>query len=258
MFSLKKILPFRRETQSRPPASGSDEAKQDVELQDELDELTASENPRNVDRAKTEAERAISDATFADIRGITLIERGRCPECGGRTELMVFSRVCTNCGWYRWGSQEAGTCMVILETGEKIKCDKIFNVKGDRILCVRDDVVQNLVSAASIRRVDYEWDKEKLERARFRYQKERTGVCDWCGVGLRDLDESLPILEDYVAFGAFQERFRLCSEKCLVSFRRQYPTRIHRNCYQTDCNTCDQCIKRFDTLNFKRIITPGV
>ena len=164
MFSLKKMLPFRKDKANKVVLSVSDESKQDTDLQEELDELTATENPRNVDRAKTEAERTISDATFADIRGITLIERGRCPECGGRTELMVFSRVCTNCGWYRWGSQEAGSCTVILNSGEKIKCDKIFNAKGDQILCVKEDVVQNLVSASSIRRVDTIGTKKSWKR----------------------------------------------------------------------------------------------
>jgi len=256
MSPLKAFLRRNRESSAKSGGPSNDERKADVDLQEELDELTSSEKPRNVDRAKTEAERTISDATVADIRGITLMERGRCPECGGRAELMVFSRVCTSCGWYRWGPQKAGQCTVIMDTGEKIRCDKIYNVKGDRVLCVRDDVVRNIVASSAIRRVNYEWDEESLARERIRFQKERTGVCDWCGAGLKELPEDATPLEDYAAFGAFQEKFRFCSEKCLAAFRRQYPTRIHRNCYQTDCNTCYRCIKRFDTTSFKRIVTP--
>jgi hypothetical protein len=235
------------------PAPATDGGKQDVELQEELDELTASESPKKVDRAKSDAERAISDATIADIRGITLIERGRCPDCGGRTELMVFSRVCPNCGWYRWQSRETESCVVFLTSGEKIRCDRVYDVKSSQLLLVRDDVVRTVVSQSSVARIDYDWDKEKLETAQIRFQKERTGVCDWCGIGFRELPEEVTPLEDYAAFGAFQERYRFCSEKCMGSFRRQYPTRIHRNCYETDCNSCDQCIKRFDTSQFKRL-----
>jgi rubrerythrin len=256
MSLLKKLFAGRSKDKKKENSSSPEKKAQDVDLQEELDELTSTEKQRDIDRAKTEAEKTISDATFADIRCITLIERGRCPECGGRMELMVFSKVCPNCGWYRMSSQETANCTVTLETGEKIKCDKIFNVKGERIICVKNDVMQTMVTRTAIRRIDYEWEKEKLERAQYRFQKERTGVCDWCGIGFRDSNDDLTPLEDYVAFGAFQERHRFCSEKCMAAFRRQYPTRIHRNCYQTDCNTCDECIKRFDTSSFKRLLTP--
>ena len=27
----------------------------------------------------------------------------------------------------------------------------------------------------------------------------------------------------------------------------RYPSRVHRNCYETDCAECDLCTKRYDT-----------
>ena len=239
---------FKRRNKSYAP----EEQKKDVELQEELDELTAAQPAHNVDKAVNEAERTISDATMSDIRDIALIERGRCPECGSRTEMLVSSRVCPTCGWYRWRAQEANSCIVYLETGEKINCDKIYNVKGNNVLCIMDDVVRHLVSQRSILRIDYVWDEEKLEVAQERFYKEQTGVCDWCGIALNELDEGQHVLEDHAALGTFQEKYRLCSERCLASFRRQYPTRIHRNCYETDCNVCNQCVRRYDTTNIVR------
>ena len=166
---------FKRRNKSPAP----EEQKKDVELQEELNELTAAQTAQNVDRAVNEAERTFSDATLSDIRDISLIERGRCPECGSRTEMLVSSRVCSTCGWYRWRAQEANSCVVHLATGEKIKCDKIYNVKGNNVLCIRDDVVRHLISQSSIRRIDYVWDEEKLEVAQERFHKEQTGV--WGG-----------------------------------------------------------------------------
>lgn len=249
---------FRKRKKNHPDndkkslLSASEEASQDVGLQEELDVLTAREHPRDVDRIKTEAERTISDATLQDIRGITLIERGRCPDCGGKTETTVSSVICPACGWYRWRSQEANGCIVHLDTGEKIKCDRFYNVKGDQLLCVSDDVARHTVSHSSVRRIEFVWDEKKLQTAREQYEKERTGICDWCGIALNELDVDAAPIEDHVAFGAFQEKFRFCGEKCLVSFRKQYPARIHRNCYVTDCNSCHECIKRFDTSNIER------
>ena len=242
----------RRKSDNDKKPGSQEEVKPDVDLQEELSELAAQEHPRDVDRAKTEAQRTISDAALHDIRGITLIERGRCPDCGGRTDTTVSSQVCPSCGWYRWRSQEANGCIVQLESGEKLRCDRIYQVKGDQILCVRDDVVRNIIAHRSVRRIDYVWDDKVLEKARERYQRERTGVCDWCGANLSELEESQVVIEDHVAFGAFQEKYRFCCDKCIISFRKQYPTRIHRNCFETDCNTCEECIKRFDTAQVER------
>ena len=77
-------------------------------------------------------------------------------------------------------------------------------------------------------------------------------ICSWCNEALNPDEEE--IYEDYVAFGTFQEHYIFCSEKHQKEFRKMYPSRIHRNCYETDCNQCELCIKRYDTHGFKRRI----
>lgn len=225
---------------------------QDITLQEEISELSASEKPSRVVRAKSEAEEAIRDATLADIRGMTLMERGRCPRCGGRTESLLFSAACTSCGWFRRFAPEGGHCAVLLDTGETIECDRVLEVESDQVLCVKDNVVRSQLARQCVRRIDYEWADEDLATATERYIKEHAGICAWCETLLKDLDEEGAPFEEFVAFGAFQERYLLCSSKCLRAFRKQYPTRIHRNCYETDCGGCKMCIRRYDVEGYHR------
>jgi len=259
----------RSETDKKHDETRTEDRKGEGKLVEELSELSATEHPRKVSRAKNEAEAAIHDATIADIRGVALMERGRCPKCGGRTESLLFTSVCVTCGWFRRFAPEGGQCVVYLDTGDSISCDRVFSVQDGQILCVRADVVTAQLSRSAVRRIDYQWGDAELEEARDRARKERFGVCAWCEKtfdtepgedGARetsddeDEDEEGPF-EEYVAFGAYQERYLFCSKKCLRAFRRQYPVRIHRNCYERDCNDCDACTKRYDTQHFKRVET---
>ena len=97
------------------------------------------------------------------------------------------------------------------------------------------------------------WKAGELEQARQDMYRIRGGVCSWCEKDFADSDVGDP-LEDYVAFGTLQERYVLCSEKCMSAFRKQYPPRVHRNCYETDCKDCTLCVKRFDVQSFRRHI----
>jgi len=227
----------------------------DAKLREELSALVALGKRSEVDRAINEAERVADEATRADIRGIKLMELGRCPECSARTENFLYTAVCPSCGWYRRSTPASEQCVVTMDSGEEIHCDHIFSVHGDQILCVRDGVVTNQVARRYVRRVDYIWEEGELEAARQRTRKEREGVCSWCDKSLREAEADGPF-DEYVAFGAMQEHYVFCSKPCLVAFRKQYPPRVHRNCYETECAVCDQCIKRFDVDGYKRVMLP--
>jgi hypothetical protein len=68
--------------------------------------------------------------------------------------------------------------------------------------------------------------------------------CAWCEKqGDPDKDGFHVV---YVAFGAWQERHVFCTEECYEAFRRMYPSRVHRDCYERNCAECDQCRKRYD------------
>ena len=66
-------------------------------------------------------------------------------------------------------------------------------------------------------------------------------VCDWCSK-TQQRGDMIPI---FAAFGTSQDRFHFCSHPCKERFSKQYPTRIHRDCYNRDCNVCNECVKRF-------------
>lgn len=227
------------------------EQPQDVKLKEELSELVATGMPREVDQALDEAERAVNEATRADIRGIKMLSSGRCPRCSSRTENFLYTAVCTACGWYRRQVPESGHCQLHLTDGNTLTFDIVFPIEGQQFLCVNDGVVRAQIMQPAVSRIDYVWDDEELASARDRAQRERDGVCSWCDNSLLESEDKGPF-DEYVAFGAMQEHYVFCSLKCLESFRKQYPPRIHRNCYETECAACDQCIKRYDMRGYKR------
>ena len=235
----------------------ADEVPKDEHLVEELSELVASGEPKDVTEAMTDAHEAISKATKADITGIKLIEFGRCPQCQRRTENFLYTVVCSACGWFRRVVPDSGRTIVHLDTGERIDCDRVFTVQdGTQLLCVSDGVVRSQVSRQFVRRVEYVWEDAELEEAKTAARRRHQGCCSWCDRALAELeDEEGPSL-DYIAFGRMQERFAFCSEKCMAGFRKQFPSRVDRNCYETDCEACDKCIKRYDLKGFKRVVLP--
>lgn len=224
----------------------------DNKLRDQIDELATGDR-REVDRADIEVQQVVTRATKTEIKDILLIDQGRCPRCGARTENFLFTVVCPSCGWFRREVPSRGRSVVYLRSGDEIECDYVHHSDRDEILCIKDGVVISEVMRNEIRRIEHRWADGELDEARSLSKRLSTGICSWCNQSLEQTKEE-EHGEDYVAFGAFQERYIFCSEKCQRAFRRHYPARVHRNCYETDCNTCNLCIKRFDTHGFKRSI----
>ncbi len=222
-------------------------------ISDEMGELRTIGEERDFDRAGEETKALLSRATMTDIKNILLIDQGRCPSCHARTENFLFTVVCPTCGWFRREFPGSGKCKVSLRSGDTLECDYVHHGSKNEILCITDGVVVSELNQDHVLRVDYTWDAEALERIKETAQKVRRGICSWCEASLEEtkLDDHG---EDYVAFGIFQERFVFCSEKCQRSFRKRYPSRVHRNCYETDCGDCELCVKRFDCTDYKRRI----
>ena len=86
------------------------------------------------------------------------------------------------------------------------------------------------------------WTEEEVQKKRVQRASEQAGICSWCETPLTDIERE-PIIV-YAAPGAYQERYAFCSERCEEGFMKQYPMRIHKNCYERACITCDLCIKR--------------
>jgi hypothetical protein len=68
--------------------------------------------------------------------------------------------------------------------------------------------------------------------------------CGWCSAATDPRRDGFHLV--HVAFGLRQERHCFCSDACYEAFRRMYPSRVHRNCYDRHCAECDLCVKRHD------------
>jgi hypothetical protein len=68
--------------------------------------------------------------------------------------------------------------------------------------------------------------------------------CSWCQTVANPGGDGFHLV--HVAFGTFQERYSFCSDACYEAFRKMYPSRVHRNCYERDCRECDLCVKRYE------------
>jgi hypothetical protein len=223
----------------------------DAALEDELTALAPSAAHKELDRAGSEVKEVVTRAAQADLRQMMMIQHGRCPQCQGRTDSFLFTVVCPSCGWHRREAPDAGRCVVHMDTGDLIECDRTYRTSGGEVLCVKDGVVIAQVAKAHVVRTDYLWTPEELDALRERARKLAKGLCSWCERDLAGAGPDGPLV-DYVAIGAFQERYVFCSEACMASFRKHYPSRIHKNCYETECRDCDKCIKRYDDDGFRR------
>ena len=67
--------------------------------------------------------------------------------------------------------------------------------------------------------------------------------CAWCNTACHPEQDGFHLV--HVALGTFQERHCFCSDECFEAFRRMYPARVHRNCYERPCADCTFCTKRY-------------
>lgn len=67
--------------------------------------------------------------------------------------------------------------------------------------------------------------------------------CAWCNRPCQPEKDGFHLV--HVAFGTTQERHCFCSDDCYEAFRRMYPSRVHRNCYETPCAECTFCVRRY-------------
>ena len=244
---------FDKGKRTKPTETLKSDIPKDSKLVAEIDELTSTRDRRELLRADTEVKEVVSKATQTDLRNIMLIDQGRCPVCATRTENFLFTVVCPSCGWFRREIPDRGSAVVHLANGEKIECDYVHHGQRDEYLAIFEGVVISELMRSEVKRIDYVWAEGELEEARSLANRLKSGICSWCEGDLSESD-SAEHQEDYVAFGSMQERYIFCSEKCQRAFRKHFPARVHRNCYEVDCNQCSLCIKRYDTKGFKRNI----
>lgn len=230
---------------------------QDEHVQEAMD-LLSQDNQVDLDEALVSVNETVREAAKASLRDIKLMEEGHCPSCGHKAlRQFLFTTVCSSCGWFSFISPEEGKSLIHLRGGRSIECGTTFETKGGFLLGITDGVVRAKVPKENVEYVEFAWTDEEIQRKRESRIREETGICCWCAKSLSDSENANIIV--YAAFGNNQERFVFCTDKCNESFQKQYPIRVHRNCYERPCPDCDLCNKRYpgEDETFLKLLEQG-
>ncbi len=196
-------------------------------------------------KLQKEAEREIRSAAENSLRRLHVIQRGRCPQCGESLRQHLFASICDSCGWHTFDVPRSGPVRIHLNNaGGVVDGERCYMVKNGSVLVLRGDVVIARVPANAVAWVEYVWGNDELDQ-RHRQVMDRTQInCGWCGKEANPDEDGFHMVQ--VAFGATQERYCFCSDDCFEAFRKMYPSRVHRNCYERSCTNCNLCIKRYE------------
>jgi len=99
------------------------------------------------------------------------------------------------------------------------------------------------IPAASVSWVEYLWDDEEVNQRHKQVVEQLKILCAWCNAETDPDKDGFHLV--HVAFGAAQERYCFCSDECFEAFRKMFPARVHRNCYERHCTGCSLCLKRY-------------
>lgn len=234
-----------------PSEDQSEENGQDEIIQEEERErfehdmsILGEEDVDRGEKLQEEAEKEVVSAAEDSFKKLHVIRRGRCPACGEHLHKHLFASVCDGCGWHTFDTPNSGPVKVHLRGSDGIiSGERCYEVKSGAVLIMKQDVVTARIPARSVSWVEYMWDDEEISR-RHKQLVERMDIrCGWCH------SESDPDKDGFhlvhIALGATQERYCFCSDVCYEAFRKIYPSRVHRDCYERNCSACELCIKRY-------------
>ena len=238
----------------RPSPEGEEEeAIRDSMLQEDQHErlvhdksILDGDSGSREERVQREAEKEVRSAAEVSLKRLHLIQRGRCPKCGEHLRQHLFASVCDSCGWHAFDTPRSGPVRVHLVHGnDVVEGERCYVVKTGAVLIVRGDVVVARIPAAAVNWVEYVWDHEELSQ-RHRQVVDRMAIlCGWCNTVTQPEKDGFHMAQ--VAFGASQERYCFCTDACYEAFRKMYPARVHRDCYERNCAECPNlCVKRYE------------
>lgn len=197
-----------------------------------------------VERSQKTADKEVQTAAEHSLKRLHILQRGRCPQCGDALRQHLFASVCDACGWSSWSTPRKGGVLVhLVGGGEPLPGDAVYVVKNGVTILLRGETVYARFPANSVLWVEYVWTEEELKE-RERALRERMAIaCGWCGKDADPENDGFHLVQ--AAFGTTQERYCFCCDDCYEAFRKMFPARVHRNCYERDCETCDLCTKRY-------------
>ena len=122
--------------------------------------------------------------------------------------------------------------------------DRCYVVKTGFALVVRDDVVVAKIPKESYEYIEYGWSKEEVDERHRSMLDHLNILCSWCNGVADPAEDGFHLVQ--AAFGVTQERYCFCSDDCFEAFRKMYPVRVHRDCYNRSCVGCNLCVKQFE------------
>jgi len=219
-------------------------------LEDELEQydhdlrIVSAQSGSSEEKVQRKARKVIQTAAEDSLQRMHAIRMGRCPDCGHHVRQHLFASVCDHCGWHTFEVPRQGSVRVHLR-GEvaPVEGERCYVMKTGVVLVVVHDVVQAKIPTNSVSWIEYLWDELELG-ARHRQVLDRMSLlCAWCNQEANPEKDGFHMAQ--VAFGSSQERYCFCTDECYEAFRKMYPARVHRNCYERDCATCNLCMKRY-------------
>lgn len=247
MAKLRKILKKADEDTSAAPDKGLGEGilPETQEQQREDDRtILADEDGSREERIQKAAAKEVESAAEDSLKKLHLIRLGRCPKCGDHLQRHLFASICQSCGWHTFDMPKRGPVRVHLRHGNGVvEGERCYVLKTGQVLVIRGDVVQAEVPRESCGWIEYSWKEEEIDQRHKQVVDRMQISCGWCGKPADPGRDGFHLA--HVAFGASQERYCFCSDECYEAFRKMFPARVHRNCYDHNCGDCNLCVKRY-------------
>lgn len=211
----------------------------------EIDKSILDEGKKDEKRLHREAEKRVTQAAEDSLTRLHIIKMGRCPECGEHLRRHLFASICESCGWHTFDVPRKGNVRVHLkDRSQPIDGDRCYKVRSGSLLVIKNELVVAKISREAMSWVEYIWSEDEID-LRHREVVENLDVqCGWCNQPADPEKDGFHL--SHVALGTSQERYVFCSDDCYEAFRKMYPARVDRNCYERNCAECNLCVKRYD------------
>ena len=217
---------------------------QRMQLEQDVSMLADKDGTRTM-KLQADAEKQVRTSVEESIKQLRVVELGRCPVCGSHIHQHPGANICDACGWNQFDRPKYGKVRVHLKGEEGIvEGERAYVLKDGDCLVVHNGVVIAKVPHAAYSWVEYAWPQEELKLRQQLAERTLTVSCGWCGKETNPTEDGFHLV--HVAFGSSQERYCFCCDECYEAFRKMYPARVHRNCYERECKDCDLCLKRYD------------